>query len=59
MGEAFQTMKNKQTKAPKITVISPDESEDIVLKSDKELDSCEGGFSDEEDTTMTPHQHIM
>ena len=56
LGEAFQTMKNKQPKAPVITVIGPDESAvDIVSKSDKDLDSCEGGFSDDEDTTKTPH----
>ena len=55
LGEAFQSMKNKQPKAPVITVIGPDESRDIVSKSDKDLDSCEGGFSDDEDTTKTPH----
>ena len=55
LGEAFTTMRNKQPKAPVITVIGPDESADIVSKSDKDLDSCEGGFSDEEDTTKTPH----
>ena len=60
LGEAFQTMKNKQPKAPLITVSGLDESRNILSSHSKvDLDSCEGGFSDEEDTEKTPHEQIM